>query len=102
MTTTPVAHTSRVIYLNDGEMAVLRAGPNRPQELRTSSLADDVDVPQVVTKLEHAVEAYELGTFEHYMLKEIFEQPTSIENTMRGRLIVENGDSKLGGLNITP
>src|SRR5687767_11681924 len=64
-----VEHTTQVIYLNDNEMAVLK-----PQSFRTSTI-DDLDVSPVIQQLENKLEEYELGDYEHYMLKEIFEQP---------------------------
>ena len=87
-----VEHTSRVVYLNDNEMAVLRPG-----SFRTTTV-DDVDVSPVVQQLEHKLEEYELGAFEHYMLKEIFEQPAAIRNCLRGRVEQREGRVVLGGL----
>ena len=54
-----------------------------------------------VNKIDWDLDQIERGGFAHFMLKEIFEQPTTIENAMRGRLLREEGTSKLGGLNIT-
>ncbi len=65
-----VEHTTQVIYLNDNEMAILR-----PDGFRTRTV-DDIEFSPVVSQLEHKLEQYELGDYEHYMLKEIFEQPT--------------------------
>src|SRR5207245_169231 len=59
-----VEHTQQVIYLNDNEMAVLR-----PEGFRTSTI-DDISISPVITQLEHKLEEYELGDYEHYMLKE--------------------------------
>jgi glucosamine--fructose-6-phosphate aminotransferase (isomerizing) len=87
-----VEHTSRVIYLNDNEMAVLR-----PDSFRTMTV-DDVDVSPVVSQLEHKLEEYELGTYEHFMLKEIFEQPSAIRNCLRGRADAKEGRIILGGI----
>ena len=75
-----VEHTTQVVYLNDNEMAVLK-----PNEFRTTTI-DDIAVSPVVSLLEHKIEEYELGGYEHYMLKEIMEQPTSVANCLRGRL----------------
>src|SRR5690606_6107149 len=52
----------------------------------------------VVSQLENKLEAYELGDYEHYMLKEIFEQPTAISNCLRGRCEQKEGRIVLGGL----
>ncbi len=87
-----VEHTSRVVYLNDNEMAVLK-----PNEFRTTTI-DDIVVSPVVSLLEHKIEEYELGGYEHYMLKEIMEQPTSVANCLRGRLDQREGRIVLGGL----
>ena len=74
-----VEHTRQVIYLNDNEMAVLRPTRSAPPRSTTSSSSP------VITQLENKLEEYELGGYEHYMLKEIFEQPTAIRNCLRGR-----------------
>ncbi len=87
-----VEHTRQVIYLNDNEMAVLR-----PDSFRTTTI-DDVIVSPVVTQLENKLEEYELGAYEHYMLKEIFEQPNAIRNCLRGRAEPREGRIVLGGL----
>jgi glutamine---fructose-6-phosphate transaminase (isomerizing) len=87
-----VEHTTQVIYLNDSEMAVIN-----PDGFRTMT-TDDVAVSPVVTQLEHKLEAYELGDFEHFMLKEIFEQPNAIRNCLRGRLEPGEGRVILGGI----
>jgi glucosamine--fructose-6-phosphate aminotransferase (isomerizing) len=87
-----VEHTTQVIYLNDNEMAVLRPGG-----FRTSTI-DDVQVSPVVQQLEHKLEEYELGGYEHYMLKEIFEQPAALRNCLRGRAERREGRIVLGGV----
>jgi glucosamine--fructose-6-phosphate aminotransferase (isomerizing) len=92
-----VEHTSQVVYLNDNEMAVLRAGPGRGATFRTTTI-DDIEVSPVVQQLETKLEQYELGGYEHYMLKEIFEQPNAIRNCLRGRAEQREGRIVLGGL----
>jgi len=87
-----VEHTASVIYLNDNEMAVLH-----PDQFRTSTI-EDVEINPVISQLENKIEAYELGDYEHYMLKEIFEQPTAINNCLRGRAERKEGRIVLGGL----
>ncbi len=87
-----VEHTAQVIYLKDNEMAVLK-----PDSFRTMT-TDDVIVSTVVEQLENKIEEYELGQYEHYMLKEIFEQPTSISNCLRGRAEAKEGRIVLGGV----
>jgi glutamine---fructose-6-phosphate transaminase (isomerizing) len=81
-----------VIYLNDNEMAVLKPG-----SFRTTTI-DDIDVSPVITQLENKLEEYELGDYEHYMLKEIFEQPTAVRNCLRGRAEQRDGRIVLGGV----
>ncbi|CAA9292483.1 MAG: Glutamine--fructose-6-phosphate aminotransferase [isomerizing] [uncultured Gemmatimonadaceae bacterium] len=90
-----LAHTRDVIYLDDGEMAVVTADGYKILNL------DAAPVQKTVSRIEWDLDAIERGGFAHFMLKEIFEQPQTIENTMRGRLITEEGFTKLGGLNIT-
>jgi glutamine---fructose-6-phosphate transaminase (isomerizing) len=87
-----VEHTARVIYLNDNEMAILQ-----PDSFRTVTI-DNAAINPVISQLENKLEAYELGNYEHYMLKEIFEQPTAINNAMRGRVEQREGRIVLGGL----
>src|SRR4051812_2155057 len=87
-----VEHTTQVIYLNDNEMAVLRPG-----SFRTMTI-DDIDVSPVVQRLENKLEEYELGDYEHYMLKEIFEQPTAVRNCLRGRAEQREARIVLGGI----
>ena len=87
-----VEHTTQVIYLNDNEMAVLK-----PEQFRTSTI-DDIAISPVVQQLENKLEEYELGGYEHYMLKEIFEQPAALRNCLRGRAEQRDGRIVLGGL----
>lgn len=87
-----VEHTASVIYLNDNEMAVLH-----PDSFRTTTI-DDAETSPVINQLENKLEAYELGDYEHYMLKEIFEQPVAINNCLRGRAEPKEGRIVLGGL----
>ncbi len=88
-------YTRDVVYLDDGEMAVITADSYKVFDLQ--SIARE----KRVNKIDWDLDMIEKGGFAHFMLKEIFEQPTTIENTMRGRLVVEDGFSKLGGLNLT-
>jgi glucosamine--fructose-6-phosphate aminotransferase (isomerizing) len=91
-----VAQTRRVIYLDDGEMAVLT-----PEGYTISSLKGG-PVTKEIMHVAWDLEAIERGGYEHFMLKEIFEQPETLRNTMRGRLLEDEGLVKLGGLNLTP
>ncbi len=85
-------YTNKLIYLNDDEIAVLNSDGYYIKNLRNEILEKNIEIMEE----EHFV-ADKRG-FEHYMLKEIFEQPESIENAFRGRLIENEGVSKLGGL----
>ncbi len=87
-----VGHTRRVIYLEDGEMAVVQR-----DSTKTTTLAD-VPVEKFIEELTIDLEEIERGRYEHFMLKEIHEQPETIRNAMRGRLIVATEEVKLGGL----
>jgi len=87
-----VEHTSRVIYLSDNEMAVIRA------DGFTTTTVDDVEISPVIEQLEVKLEQYELGGYEHYMLKEIFEQPDAVRNCLRGRVEQRESRIVLGGL----
>ncbi|HXD48293.1 MAG TPA: glutamine--fructose-6-phosphate transaminase (isomerizing) [Gemmatimonadaceae bacterium] len=88
-------HTRQVVYLDDGEMGVLTRQGYEVLDL------DARRVSKGVSRIDWSLDEIEKGGFEHFMLKEIFEQPQTIQNTMRGRLVVEEGFSKLGGLNLT-
>ncbi|MDO8500918.1 MAG: glutamine--fructose-6-phosphate transaminase (isomerizing) [Gemmatimonadaceae bacterium] len=90
-----LAHTREVVYLDDGDLAVLTRDGYRVIDLRAKELE------RTVHKIEWDLQQIERGGFDHFMLKEIFEQPETIENCMRGRLLDEEGTSKLGGLNMT-
>jgi glucosamine--fructose-6-phosphate aminotransferase (isomerizing) len=88
-------HTRQVVYLDDGEMGVLTREGYEVLDLNARR------VSKGVSRIDWSLDEIEKGGFDHFMLKEICEQPQTIENTMRGRLVVEEGFSKLGGLNLT-
>ncbi len=90
-----LAHTRHVVYLDDGDIAVVTRDGYKVLDL------DAIIHEKPVTRIEWDLAQIERGGYPHFMLKEIFEQPTTVENTMRGRLILEEGFSKLGGLNIS-
>ncbi len=85
-------HTNSVLYLNDGEMAIITPGRHRVVNLQ-NQLVDRK--PQ---ELDWTAESVQKGGYDHFMLKEISEQPEAIENSLRGRLIVSEGLAKFGGL----
>jgi len=90
-----VSHTRQVVYLDDGEMAVLT-----PDGFHTATIGQ-VPVDKAVQEVEWDLGKIEKGGFPHFMLKEIFDQPESVRDSMRGRLVVEEGLARLGGLNMT-
>ena len=90
-----LAHTRQVVYLDDGDVAVIERDSYRVIDLNAMPLPRDVD------RIDWDLAEIERGGYAHFMLKEIFEQPQSVENTMRGRLILEDGTAKLGGLNLS-
>src|SRR5215510_1664970 len=91
-----VAYTRDAVYLNDFD--VVAAGPDK---FEISSLAGDI-TEHPVSKVDFTAEDVGKGDYPHYMLKEIFEQPNTVRDAMRGRLNPEESTAKLGGLNMAP
>ena len=89
-----IEFTNQAIYLEDHEMAVLRLG----REVRVRDLKKDARLDSAIQELSLNVEQIEKGGYEHFMLKEIYEQPRAILDTFRGRLLPEEGIIKLSGL----
>ncbi|HET6251372.1 MAG TPA: glutamine--fructose-6-phosphate transaminase (isomerizing) [Tepidisphaeraceae bacterium] len=87
-----VEHTTQVIYLNDNEMAVLK-----PNSMRTTTVSD-IEISPVFSQLENKLEEYELGGYDHFMLKEIFEQPDALRRCLGGRAEKREGRIVLGGM----
>lgn len=87
-----VEYTKNVIYLNDNEIAYIRPG-----DLLIKTIENVVKIPYV-QELELKLEMLEKAGFEHFMLKEIFEQPRSVLDCLRGRINVKEGTIQLGGL----
>ena len=87
-----IEYTKEVVYLDDLQIAVVRNG-----ELTLQNLDKTTQIPYI-QKVEMELEAIEKGGYEHFMLKEIFEQPRSIADSMRGRLNAEDALLELGGL----
>ena len=87
-----LAHTRDFVYLEDGEMVVLTRDGYQLYSLKGRELSKQV------TRVDWDLDAIEKSGFDHFMIKEIFEQPETIENAMRGRLLEEEGIAKLGGL----
>ncbi len=87
-----IDHTKQVTYLDDGEMAVLT------RDAVTIKTIDNLPVQKKVVQIAYDLERISKGGYEHYMLKEIMEQPETIRDAMRGRLLVDEGMARLGGL----
>ena len=90
-----VAHTKKVVYLNDYDVATVT--PERFDVLNLG--ADTADVQ--VSNLEFSLEDAARGRHAHFMLKEIYEQPQTVLNALRGRIDLEGATAKFGGLNMT-
>jgi glutamine---fructose-6-phosphate transaminase (isomerizing) len=90
-----VEHTRSVVYLDDGEIAVLRPDGYRIYDLQTAQ------VEKKVRTIDWDLGAVERGGYAHFMLKEIMEQPESLRNTLRGRLLEDEGSARMGGLNLS-
>ncbi len=89
-------HTRQVVYLDDGDIAVLT-----PDGYRVLDSESHVQV-RAVDDIAWELEAIELSGHAHFMLKEICEQPESVRSTLRGRLAFADGRARLNGLNLTP
>ncbi len=87
-----VEYTNEVVYLNDEEMAIIRDG-----KLTVKTIKDEKMDPFIQT-LDIELETIEKGGYEHFMLKEIFEQPKSVKDCLRGRVNAEIGRVVLGGI----
>ncbi|MDH4461117.1 MAG: glutamine--fructose-6-phosphate transaminase (isomerizing) [Flectobacillus sp.] len=87
-----IEYTNEMIYLNDFEIAVVNEG-----ELTVKNIDNILQSPYLQT-IELELEAIEKGGYEHFMLKEIFEQPRSVADCLRGRVNADNGHLMLGGL----
>ena len=91
-----VAYTRDAVYLNDFDVVAIER-----DKFEISSLAGEAGDHEI-SKVEFTQEDIKKGDYAHYMLKEIFEQPDTVRDAMRGRLTVEECTAKLGGLNMTP
>ncbi len=87
-----VAHTRRVVYMGDGEVATLTAGGHHTQSL------DAIPVTHEVQQIAFDLPSIERGGHPHFMHKEIFEQPETIHNAFRGRMVHSEATARLGGL----
>ncbi len=87
-----IEYTDQVVYINDHEIAVIQ-----DHQLWIKDIKDILMTP-AIQKLEITLETIDKGSFEHFMLKEIFEQPTAMRDCMRGRLATDNQKLVLGGI----
>ncbi|MCF4100475.1 glutamine--fructose-6-phosphate transaminase (isomerizing) [Gillisia sp. M10.2A] len=89
-----IEYTSNAIYLEDGEMAVVRT----QKQIKVRKIHDDSLVDPYVQELQLNLEQIEKGGYEHFMLKEIYEQPNAIIDTYRGRMLVNEGIVRMAGV----
>ncbi len=87
-----VGHSDTIYYLKDREICLMTGG-----DIYISTL-DNIPVTPAFEKIEYDISQIEKSGFDHFMLKEIYEQPDVIKNTIRGRIDIENGDVRLNGL----
>lgn len=87
-----ITHTNKVVYLEDGELAVLTKDSFSIQDYQQNHISREAE------EIDWSLKDAKKGGYAHFMLKEIMEQPESIKNTLRGRIVLEDGSAKLGGL----
>ena len=87
-------YTKKAVYLEDDEMAILERGKG----LKVKSIKSNETVDPYVQQLQMDLESIEKGGYENFMLKEIYEQPKSIKDTLRGRLLADQGVIRMGGV----
>ncbi len=90
-----ISRTQNVVYLKDGELVHIT------QSGFTITTLDQMDVSPVVDRITWSIKDSDKGTYSHFMEKEIFEQPSALENSMRGRLSEDGSTAIFGGLNLT-
>jgi len=90
-----LAYTRSVVYLDEGNLAVITPSGYQVKDRHAVPLRKEV------SQIDWDLATIERGGFPHFMLKEICEQPESVRNTLRGRLLDEEGTARLGGLNLT-
>ncbi|MEN8137216.1 MAG: glutamine--fructose-6-phosphate transaminase (isomerizing) [Bacteroidota bacterium] len=89
-----IEFTKNAVYLEDDEMAVIRRG----RDIKVRSIKDDSLVDHYIQELQLDIEQIEKGGFDHFMIKEIYEQPNAITDTLRGHLLAEEGNIYLSGI----
>ena len=89
-----IEHTKEAVYLKEYEMAVIQK--NQPLKIR--NIKSDLNVDPYIEKLQWDLELIQKGGYDHFMLKEIFEQPEALRNTLRGRIDLKNKSVQLNGV----
>jgi len=89
-----IEYTKKAIYLEDGEMAVVRLG----KDVKVRKIKDDSLVVPYVQKLQLNLDQIEKAGYDHFMLKEIYEQPSAIKDTYRGRMLADQGLIRMAGV----
>lgn len=89
-----IEYTNNAVYLEDEEMAIIRT--HKPLKIR--KIKDDKEVSPYIQELQLNLEQIEKGGYDHFMLKEIYEQPQAIKDTFRGRLLSEKGVIRMAGV----
>lgn len=87
-------YTRDVVYLEDNEMAILKKG----KPIKVRNILDDIEVDPYIEKLKWNLENIQKGGYDHFMLKEIFEQPQAISNALRGRLLMSENQIQISSL----
>ncbi len=92
--TSPIInYTRKIIYLDDGELLICDK-----DNFTVKNIDENIEVLKVINEIKYSLDQIEKSGYDHFMLKEIHEQPTSIAESMRGRIIKNEGKIKLGGL----
>ncbi|QBA65167.1 glutamine--fructose-6-phosphate transaminase (isomerizing) [Muriicola soli] len=89
-----IEYTNNAVYLEDEEMAIVRPG----KEIKLRKIKNDAVAYPMIQELQLNLEEIEKGGYDHFMLKEIYEQPRAIKDTYRGRLLVDQGLIKMSGI----
>jgi glucosamine--fructose-6-phosphate aminotransferase (isomerizing) len=87
-----LAHTKQVIYMEDGELVEVY------KDRFTAKTISDTEIEKEIHEISMTLDEIDKGGYSHFMLKEIMEQPETINNSLRGRILYEKGTSRLGGL----
>ena len=96
-----VSHTRQIIYLDDGEIAEINGqGPASPAGRFKIINLNNQEINKEINNIDWDIAECEKKGYAHFMLKEIFEQPETIKDSLRGRIILEEGKVKLGGLEV--